>query len=82
MLHILGDTYAGGIWVEFNFGKDLANVIVRYFVPFLAIGAIALVIIIGIRFAMAKDEKTREEEKKRHKLRKRQYLFTLFYLRK
>ena len=47
-----------------DFSRQLANIITVYIMPFLAIGAIALVVVIGIRFGMAKDEKTREEAKK------------------
>ena len=51
--------------IEFDFGKDLSNIIVTWFVPFLILGVIALVVVIGIRFAMASGAKERAEAKKR-----------------
>ena len=48
-----------------DFSKELSRIITNYFVPFLCIGAIILVIVIGIRFGMARDAKQREEAKKR-----------------
>ena len=48
-----------------NFSKELSGIITQYFVPFLCVGAICLALVVGIRFAMAKNEKERQEARKR-----------------
>jgi len=49
--------------LDYNFTKELGNIITEYFMPFLCIGMVVLVFVVGIRFAIARDASARAAAK-------------------